>query len=388
MDLDSHIERILWTEDEISHRVHELATQISIDFSETPDNPDSSSSSAASVPAVVGVATGAFLFLADLVRKIKLPITVDFIRVESYGSGTVSSGKPKISCDLKIDVRDRHVILVEDIVDTGNTVSILIDHLASKGASSVSLCTLLNKPSRRKVNFELLGDGKFYCGFEVKQQKKSSNKWICVVCNQKQSVRKVYAQGYMAKDVRKFVQSINMSRQLAEQNPQFEEQETLETEDQSSSINRKQKRTDWSEYVDPAEEDDFKSCEIDEIFGDEIGLKIVTEMPKAVFKKPKLNKYSSSSNSNTDGNGDLPAFSKSSTKVKLKTTTQGQDDKFEKKMPLRNQSATSSKWNCYITEDTHPSIAIGGGGDLKLQDDPFEHDNDQRVEEHIHPDFL
>lgn len=57
-------------------------------------------------------------------------------------------------------------------------------------------------------------------------------------------------------------------------------------------------------------------------------------------------------------------------------------------MPLRNQSATSSKWNCYITEDTHPSIAIGGGGDLKLQDDPFEHDNDQRVEEHIHPDFL
>lgn len=58
-----------------------------------------------------------------------------------------------------------------------------------------------------------------------------------------------------------------MSRQLAEQNPQFEEQETLETEDQSSSINRKQKRTDWSEYVDPAEEDDFKSCEIDEIFG-------------------------------------------------------------------------------------------------------------------------
>lgn len=116
MDLDSHIERILWTEDEISHRVHELATQISIDFSETPDNPDSSSSSAASVPAVVGVATGAFLFLADLVRKIKLPITVDLIRVESYGSGTVSSGKPKISCDLKIDVRDRHVILVSGLL--------------------------------------------------------------------------------------------------------------------------------------------------------------------------------------------------------------------------------------------------------------------------------
>lgn len=163
MELDSHMEKILWTEDQILQRVNELAAEISKDFRDVCVDSVSSSSS---VPVVVGVATGAFLFLADLVRKIKLPITVDFVRVESYGSGTVSSGEPKMSCDLKVDVRDRHVILVEDIVDTGNTLSTLINHLASKGASSVSVCTLLNKPARRKVNFELLGDGKFYCGFE------------------------------------------------------------------------------------------------------------------------------------------------------------------------------------------------------------------------------
>lgn len=106
MELDSHMEKILWTEDKILQRVYELGAEISSDFK------DDSVDAVSSVPVVVGVATGAFLFLADLVRKIKLPITVDFVRVESYGSGTVSSGNPKMSCDLKIDVRDRHVILV------------------------------------------------------------------------------------------------------------------------------------------------------------------------------------------------------------------------------------------------------------------------------------
>nr|XP_027090937.1 uncharacterized protein LOC113711900 [Coffea arabica] len=161
MDLNSHIEKILWTDQEISQRVSELASQITQDFS---TNSDSSSSSSA--PIIVGVATGAFLFLADLVRKIQLPISVDFVRIESYGSGTVSCGKPKITCDLKIDVRDKHVIVVEDIVDTGSTLSFLIEYLKSKGSLSVSVCTLLNKPERRKVNFELVGSGKFYCGFE------------------------------------------------------------------------------------------------------------------------------------------------------------------------------------------------------------------------------
>lgn len=155
MDLNRDVERILWTEEQILERVSELGSRLTRDFE-----------SRAITPVVVGVATGAFIFLADLVRKIQLPLTVDFIRVESYGSGTVSNGKPRISCDLKVDVRGKHIILVEDIVDTGNTLSFLIDYLKSKGASSISVCTLLDKPARRKVHFELVGEGKYYCGFE------------------------------------------------------------------------------------------------------------------------------------------------------------------------------------------------------------------------------
>ncbi|XP_042494348.1 hypoxanthine phosphoribosyltransferase isoform X3 [Macadamia integrifolia] len=156
MSLEDHIERILWTEQQISERVSELASQISDYFK-------GSSSSIV----VVGVATGAFLFLADIVRKIKLPVSVDLLRVESYGSGTESNGAPRISSDVKIDIKGKHVLLVEDIVDTGNTLTCVVSHLASKGASSVSVCSFLDKPARRKVHIELVGEGKFYRGFEV-----------------------------------------------------------------------------------------------------------------------------------------------------------------------------------------------------------------------------
>ncbi|XP_047341753.1 hypoxanthine-guanine phosphoribosyltransferase [Impatiens glandulifera] len=157
MTLDNDIETILWNEDQIANRVSELANQISGDFKDTATS---------SPPIVVGVITGAFLFLTDLVRKIKLPVIVDFIRAESYGAGTESNGAPKISCDLKVDVMGKHVILVEDIVDTGNTLCRLIAHLKLKGASSVSVCAFLDKPTRREVNFELVGEGKYYCGFQ------------------------------------------------------------------------------------------------------------------------------------------------------------------------------------------------------------------------------
>ncbi|KAL5975104.1 hypothetical protein ACLOJK_031780 [Asimina triloba] len=155
MGLDDHIERVLWTEQEISDRVSQLASQISEDFK-----------GCQSPPVMVGVATGAFLFLADVVRQIKLPVAVDFVRVESYGSGTESSGAPLISCDVKIDIGGKHVILVEDIIDTGHTLSCLISHLESKGACSISVCTFLDKPSRRKVHFKLVGEGRLYRGFE------------------------------------------------------------------------------------------------------------------------------------------------------------------------------------------------------------------------------
>ncbi|KAF8080922.1 hypothetical protein N665_0914s0010 [Sinapis alba] len=153
--LDKHIERVLFSAQAIADRVAQLGSEITSEFSGDSEP-----------PVFVGVATGACLFLADLVRRIDLPISIDFIRADSYGSGTVSSGSPRISFDLKLDITNKHVFLVEDIVDTGNTLNCLIEHLKLKKASSVSVCTLLDKPSRRKVYFKLLGDGKFYSGFE------------------------------------------------------------------------------------------------------------------------------------------------------------------------------------------------------------------------------
>ncbi|KAK2404319.1 hypoxanthine-guanine phosphoribosyltransferase [Trifolium repens] len=155
MAMHSHLEKILWTEDQISLRISQLATQIVHDFP-APSSP----------PIFIGVLTGAFIFIADLVRKINLPITIDFVSSKSYGSGTVSNCAPTISRDLNVDINGRHVILVEDIVDTGHTLYKLIAHMKSKGASSVSVCTLLDKPARRKVSVQLVGEGKFYRGFE------------------------------------------------------------------------------------------------------------------------------------------------------------------------------------------------------------------------------
>nr|VDD01878.1 unnamed protein product [Brassica rapa] len=156
MSMSKHIEKLLFSAEVIADRVSQLGSEITTEFSGDSEP-----------PVFVGVATGACLFLADLVRRIDLPISIDFIRADSYGSGTVSNGSPRISFDLKLDVTNKHVFLVEDIVDTGNTVSCLIEHLKLKKASSVSVCTLLDKPSRRKVHFKLVGEGKFYSGFEV-----------------------------------------------------------------------------------------------------------------------------------------------------------------------------------------------------------------------------
>lgn len=101
VSLDSHIEKVLWTQDQILDRVAQIASQITLDFKASPDP-----------PLFVGVATGAFLFLADLVKRVQLPLSVDLVRAQSYGSGTLSNGAPSISLDLKLDVKGKHVILV------------------------------------------------------------------------------------------------------------------------------------------------------------------------------------------------------------------------------------------------------------------------------------
>jgi len=98
---------------------------------------------------IVGVLKGSFIFLADLMKKITADCTLDFIAVSSYGASTESSGHIRLTKDFSEDLTDRHVLIVEDILDTGNTLSYVKEYIFRKGAASVKICTLLDKPSRR-----------------------------------------------------------------------------------------------------------------------------------------------------------------------------------------------------------------------------------------------
>jgi len=130
------IKEVLFSTEAISQRVGEIAAQITKDYT-------------GKAPMFVSVLRGSFVFLADLVRRVELPCTVDFLAVSSYGKGTVSSGQVQILKDLSEEITDRDIILVEDIVDTGNTLSYLIQMLQTLNPASIRLCALLDKPSRR-----------------------------------------------------------------------------------------------------------------------------------------------------------------------------------------------------------------------------------------------
>lgn len=119
---------------------------------------------------VVGLLRGSFIFMADLVREIKVPLMLDFLTVSSYGSGTESSGDVKIVMDLDMAIEGRDVLLVEDIVDTGNTFRKVIRMLSNRNPHSLKTCTFLNKPSRREVdvNVDFCGrdiPDEFVCGY-------------------------------------------------------------------------------------------------------------------------------------------------------------------------------------------------------------------------------
>ncbi len=111
---------------------------------------------------MIGILRGAFIFMADLVRALDMPVTVDFVRISTYGSGTRSSGKPRIAQGVRSPIRGQHVLVVEDIVDSGITTSFLVDYLKKNGAASVKLCAMLSKPSRRQVDVAI-----DYLGFTV-----------------------------------------------------------------------------------------------------------------------------------------------------------------------------------------------------------------------------
>ena len=148
------IARVLLSEEEIQKRVRELSAQISEDYRDKD-------------PVLVCILKGAVMFYADLVRNIDTHIAMDFMAVSSYNSGTRSSGEVEIRKDLSKPVDGRHVIIVEDIVDSGYTLTYLSRVLASRGAASLKICTLLDKPSRRAEGITLKAD---YKGFEVENE--------------------------------------------------------------------------------------------------------------------------------------------------------------------------------------------------------------------------
>jgi len=137
---------VLISREQIAAAVSRLAAEISRDYRDRR-------------PLLVAVLKGAFIFLADLVRLLDFPLEVEFIRLSSYGQGKKSSGKVKVVHGLGTEVRGRHVLVIEDIVDTGLTTSFLLDYLKKKKVASVRLCSLTDKPSRRQVpvNIDYLG---------------------------------------------------------------------------------------------------------------------------------------------------------------------------------------------------------------------------------------
>lgn len=143
------MKEILISEAEIAKKVTELGQMISRDYKDLN-------------PLCICVLKGAVPFMADLIRKIEIPLEMDFMAVSSYGSSTKSSGVVRILKDLEASVEGRHVLVVEDIIDSGLTLSYLIALLKGRKAASVKVATLLDKPARRTV--DLKPD---YCGFEI-----------------------------------------------------------------------------------------------------------------------------------------------------------------------------------------------------------------------------
>ena len=154
MEIEDDIAEVLITEERLNARIAEMGAQISRDY-------------AGKELMLVCILKGANLFLADLVRQISLPLSYDFVAVSSYGADTKSSGVVRILKDLDESVESKHVLVVEDIVDTGLTLrlSYLLENLRSRRAASVKVCTLLDKPSRRRVDVPV-----DYRGFEVEDQ--------------------------------------------------------------------------------------------------------------------------------------------------------------------------------------------------------------------------
>lgn len=151
---DKYLQEILIDEQTLQKRVAELGAQISADYNENDDL------------VLICILKGGVMFLVDLSRHIEIPHEMDFLAVSSYGKGVrESSGNVRIDMDLGSNVTNRHVLIVEDIIDSGETLRFVMDVMLARHPASLKLCTLLNKPSRRKVNIPI-----DYVGFEIENK--------------------------------------------------------------------------------------------------------------------------------------------------------------------------------------------------------------------------
>jgi hypoxanthine phosphoribosyltransferase len=143
------LERVLLTEDQIQGRLDEMAAEIDSDYTGRD-------------VLLVGVLKGAVMVMADLARRLRTPVQMDWMAVSSYGAGTTSSGVVRILKDLDADLTGRHVLIVEDIIDSGLTLSWLLANLRSRGPASVEIATMLRKPEAAKVEVDVR-----YVGFDI-----------------------------------------------------------------------------------------------------------------------------------------------------------------------------------------------------------------------------
>lgn len=144
--MEDVIKEVLVSEEEIAKKVEELAKKITEDYRGKD-------------LLLVGILKGSVIFMSALAQKIELPVQMDFMAVSSYGKSSTSTGEVRINKDLDFSVEDRNLLIIEDIIDTGYTLGYLIDNLKKRGAKSIKVCTLLDKPDRRKVdiNVDYLG---------------------------------------------------------------------------------------------------------------------------------------------------------------------------------------------------------------------------------------
>jgi hypoxanthine phosphoribosyltransferase len=143
---------ILFTPEEIAAKVEQLAREITCFYQQEK----------ADQVVVIGILRGAVVFLSDLIRRLDIPVKLDFMAVSSYGDNTQSSGSLRILKDITEDISGQHVLIVEDIIDTGLTLESLKSILWSRNPKTLSFCTFLNKPSRREVRVDI-----DFCGFEI-----------------------------------------------------------------------------------------------------------------------------------------------------------------------------------------------------------------------------